>query len=45
MRYVLYSQEFLFLWTYLIHFIKTACQLASQNNFEYQADGDKGPCN
>ena len=45
MRQVRYSQEFLFFRTDLIHFIKTACWLASQNNFDYQADGDKGPCN
>lgn len=29
----------------LMHFIKTACWLASQSNFEHHADSDKGPCN
>lgn len=37
MRCVLCSQEF-----YLIHFVKTSCWLVSQNNFEHQADSDKG---
>lgn len=34
----------LFLLTDLIYLIRTECWLASQNHFEHQAVGDKGPC-